>query len=228
MARMRTVKPSLRTDHLVATWPIEVRYFWVLLWGYLDDEGRGLDIPRLIAADCFPHDDKITGKKVDAWLTLMTQGFEGEEAPLCRYEVAGRDYIHAVNWRKHQKPNRPTKSRHPHCPIHERFTEPLTESSSELPDAGVREFEGLRGRGAEREPEPPPPRCADHMGVTAPPACGRCKEARHARVQWEKDRIEAIRRCRLCNLDGIRRIPGTGRETDPPVVCDHRPLRSVS
>jgi len=55
MARIRSVKPALRTSRVVAMWPFEVRYFWVLLWGYLDDLGRGLDIPKTIAGDCFPR-----------------------------------------------------------------------------------------------------------------------------------------------------------------------------
>ena len=43
MARIRSIKPELRTSLTVATWPREARYFWVLLWGYLDDHGYGLD-----------------------------------------------------------------------------------------------------------------------------------------------------------------------------------------
>ena len=50
MARIRSVKPELRTSLTVAQWPREVRYFWVLLWGYLDDHGYGVDEPRLIKA----------------------------------------------------------------------------------------------------------------------------------------------------------------------------------
>ena len=56
MARIRSVKPELRESKLVGSWPMEVRYFWVLFWGYLDDFGRGLDLPKRIAGDCFPLD----------------------------------------------------------------------------------------------------------------------------------------------------------------------------
>ena len=44
MARIRSVKPALRTSRVVASWPWPVRYFWVLLWGYLDDHGRNTTI----------------------------------------------------------------------------------------------------------------------------------------------------------------------------------------
>lgn len=116
MARIRSVKPELRTSYLVASWPRDVRYFWVLFFGYLDDEGRGLDIPKTIAGDCFPHDDDIDGKQIDVWLDLMTHGEGDEPGPVCRYAVAGKRYVHAVNWHEHQKINRPTASRIPACP----------------------------------------------------------------------------------------------------------------
>ena len=130
MARIRSVKPGLRTSEVVASWPIEVRYFWVLLWGYLDDLGRGLDITKLIAGDCFPLDDKVTPNVIDKWLNIMaTAKTPHRGAPVCRYEVDGRRYVHAVYWSEHQRPNRPSPSAHPPCPLHEVLPE---EVSAEL------------------------------------------------------------------------------------------------
>jgi len=122
MARIRSVKPEIRTSLTVAEWPREVRYAWILLWGYLDDEGRGRDDTRLIAADLFPLDRDVTEKKLNTWLDLMatTKTTEDDIPPLCRYEVAGQRYIHAVKWADHQRINRPSSSRLPPCPIHER------------------------------------------------------------------------------------------------------------
>lgn len=111
MARIRSIKPELRTSITVSVWPREVRYFFVLLWGYLDDYGRGVDDEMLIASDCFPRDRDITPDTVDAWLELMA-----DSGPLCRYEVDGRRYLHAPNWREHQKPQHPTRSKVPPCP----------------------------------------------------------------------------------------------------------------
>jgi hypothetical protein len=120
VARIRSVKPALRTSEVVASWPMEVRYCWVLLWGYLDDLGRGLDIPKAIAGDCFPLDDKVTPAVVDRWLNLMASAKTSDkDAPVCRYEVAGRRYLHSVYWSEHQRPNRPSPSMHPPCPTHE-------------------------------------------------------------------------------------------------------------
>lgn len=133
MARIRSVKPELRTSEVVASWPREVRYAFVLLWGYLDDKGRGLDVPKTIAGDCFPHDDDVTPAKMNKWLNLMatTKLDPEKDPPVCRYEVAGRRYLHTVNVSEHQRPNRPSPSRLPPCPVHESLTESLSESGSE-------------------------------------------------------------------------------------------------
>lgn len=131
MARIRSVKPDLRISRVVASWPIPARYAWVLLWGYLDDYGRGLDDVRLIVADCFPLDRDVTERKMDAWLRLYATAQPEKPAPLCRYVVAGQGYLHAVNWREHQRVNRPTDSRIPPCPIHDAFSERFSEPDSE-------------------------------------------------------------------------------------------------
>lgn len=111
MARIRSIKPELRTSITVSLWPREVRYFFILLWGYLDDYGRGVDDELLIASDCFPRDRDVTPEVVDGWLEAIA-----EAGPLCRYEVDGRNYLHAPNWREHQKPSHPTRSKIPPCP----------------------------------------------------------------------------------------------------------------
>jgi hypothetical protein len=111
MARIRSIKPELRTSITVSLWPREVRYFFILIWGYLDDYGRGVDDELLIASDCFPRDRDVTPEVVDGWLETIA-----EAGPLCRYEVDGRRFLHAPNWREHQKPSHPTRSKIPPCP----------------------------------------------------------------------------------------------------------------
>ena len=81
MARIRSVKPELRTSLTAAEWPREVRYFWVLLWGYLDDHGRGVDEPRLIKADCFPLDDDLTAADIEKWLEMFAEPRDDEPPP---------------------------------------------------------------------------------------------------------------------------------------------------
>ena len=116
MARIRSVRPELRTSLTAADWPREVRYFWVLCWGYLDDHGRGVDEPRLIQADCFPFDDDLTAADIDKWLELFATPRDDEPASICRYMVGSRRYLHAPRWRNHQKPQHPTDTKIPTCP----------------------------------------------------------------------------------------------------------------
>jgi hypothetical protein len=111
MARIRSIKPELRTSLTVSAWPMEVRYFFVLLWGYLDDYGRGVDDGLLIAADCFPRDRHITAEVVDGWLDVLE-----DSGPVHRYEVDGKPYVHCPSWSEHQKPQHPGKPRVPPCP----------------------------------------------------------------------------------------------------------------
>lgn len=155
MARIRSMKPELRDSRVVASWPFEVRYFFTLLWGYLDDFGRGNDMPKRIAGDCFPHDD-ITAEDIDMWLDLMTHGIDGGPGPVCRYEVSGVRYVHCVNWSEHQKPNRPTPSRLPACPLHEDLTEPVTEPVTEpLNESSLPGAAEQQSRGAGEQQQPP-------------------------------------------------------------------------
>jgi len=226
MARIRSVKPSVRTSRVVAQWPHPVRYFWVLLWGYLDDEGRGLDIPRNILADCYPLEDTMTPRKIDEWLTLMatTRRDPDRDPPVCRYRVGGVAYLHAVHWRddSNQRINRPTPSRIPPCPTHgkrseslrEWLSEPLTEPLTEPPRNGSRlEGEGEKerereGGGAFSEPltQPPatsgtgepPQTCPKHPDGTDDP-CRACQRARETHERWaatERERLRLAPKCR--------------------------------
>ena len=87
---------------------------------YLDDKGRGIDDMRLIVAELFPLDREITEKKMEGWVHLMATVSVGDDEPaLCRYEVAGRRFLHAPKWRDHQTINRPQASRLPPCPFHD-------------------------------------------------------------------------------------------------------------
>lgn len=137
MARIRSVKPELRRDLTVAEWPRDCRYAWVLLWGYLDDHGRGLDDLRLLVSDLFPLDRDITERRLDGWLNRMTADSIHGTAPLCRYEVDGRRFLHAPKWRKSQRVSHPQDSQIPPCPRHD--SGPIPESFA---------------NGARTEPEP--------------------------------------------------------------------------
>lgn len=139
MARIRSMKPELRTSLTAAQWPREVRYFWSLLWGYLDDHGYGVDDPRLIKADCFPLDDDLTVGDIDKWLDLIASTIlgPGDMPPLCRYEANGRRFLHAPKWAEHQRPQHPALPKFPVCA---RSHETLVNGSGDSHETVVREI----------------------------------------------------------------------------------------
>lgn len=151
MARIRSVKPELRTSLTAADWPREVRYFWVLLWGYLDDYGRGVDEPRLIKADCFPLDDDITAADIDKWLDLLATPRDDEPAAICRYTAGGRRYLHAPKWGDHQKPQHPKDSKIPPCQ-----RDDCGRSSRESHEDVMKPHESLSGNGFSNTPTTSP------------------------------------------------------------------------
>jgi hypothetical protein len=124
MARIRSIKPEVRISEKVNSWPIQCRYFWVLLWGYCDDYGYGRDNSRLIVADAFPLDDTITADDVDGWMDLLWR-----DGVIERYMVGEAAYFRVVNWDEHQKISHPAKQVLP--TIHE-ATEILQRGSGDI------------------------------------------------------------------------------------------------
>lgn len=114
MARIRTIKPSFFSSLTIAELPIPARLTFVGLWTYVDDEGRGVDDPRLVKAELWPLDDDMTTRKVDAHLTAFADG-----GLIMRYQFSGRRYLQIIGWGEHQRINRPQQSKFPGP-----FTEP--------------------------------------------------------------------------------------------------------
>lgn len=105
MARIRSIKPEIRTSEKVNSWPVEIRYFWIMLWGYVDDHGRGRDNAKLIVADTYPLDDDVTADDVAGWLDVLEAS-----GVITRYTVAGTNYLAVTHWSEHQRPSHPAKS----------------------------------------------------------------------------------------------------------------------
>lgn len=193
-ARIRSIKPEIRTSEKVSSWPIPLRYFWVLLWGYADDHGRGRDNPRLIRADSFPLDDAISLDQIEEWMAALASA-----GVVDRYEVGGGRYFSIRNWREHQKPSHPSRSVIP-C-IHGIVVQGGCDSHEALPKDSGEPREGLRTvsgeppsragrwsgeRGAGDAAEAAPPRnCPRHPDGTDAP-CGACREARLKHESWVK------------------------------------------
>lgn len=183
MAVDRMLRAEFRYSEKVNSWPIPLRHFWTLLWGYCDDYGRGRNDARLIRADAFPLDDEVTVETVSRWMQALQMAGVIE----C-YEVRGKAYFEVVSWDEHQA-------------ISYRKKSSIPDNSGSIPEnsgkvrkspehSGPREGEE-KGREVEGEGEsadaPPSRFCSKHpRGTTR--SCVACKEARLAFEAAEKSK----------------------------------------
>lgn len=107
MARIRTIKPEFPQSETIGFLSRDARLLFIQLWTIADDEGRSRASSRMLASLLYPYDD-------DAG-TLMEQWLEELEGKQCirRYEVEGSKYLEIINWLKHQKIDKPSKSKIP-------------------------------------------------------------------------------------------------------------------
>ena len=155
--RIRTIKPEFWRSDDIAALSVEDRLLFIGLWSYVDDNGVGRDEPQLIQCDLYPLDTFTEASvRVHAGLKHLSQ-----QGLITRYEGPdGRKYLQVNTWDKHQKINRPSKSRLPrydaeNCTLTEHSVSPhctLTEGS--LPEQGT----GNREQGTGKHPLLAPPR----------------------------------------------------------------------
>ncbi|WCO67896.1 hypothetical protein PO878_04055 [Iamia majanohamensis] len=130
MARMRTLKPDFCQSEAIADLTIPCRLHFAMLWTYADDDGRGLDNPRLIKAALWPLDDEVGRQQIDEWQDELEAN-----GRIVRYEVEGRAYFSVVNFHEHQRPQKRVASKYPAPP------EPVPEPP-DTPTGDLREPDG--------------------------------------------------------------------------------------
>lgn len=107
MARIRTIKPEFVESESVGKLSRDARLLFILLWTFVDDEGRARASSRLLASHLYPYDDDA-GERIDTWLDeLATAGH------IRIYGIDGDSYLDIPKWLKHQKIDHPSKSRLP-------------------------------------------------------------------------------------------------------------------
>lgn len=107
MARIRSIKPEFPQSESLGRVSREARLLFISLWTICDDEGRTRAASRLLASLLYPYDDDAPSL-IDGWLTELS----GIGA-IRRYVVDGSTYLDIPNWLKHQKIDKPGKSRLP-------------------------------------------------------------------------------------------------------------------
>lgn len=172
MARNRQLSALIRVDEKVNEWPIELRYFWTMLWGYCDDYGRGKYVPKLIKADAFPLDDDVSAAKVGRWMQALELS-----GVICAYEVDKKRYFYCVNWTKYQRLSRPTSTDIPEPHVVAEHLHANAEQKRAEGEGKGREVEG----GSKAEP---PQFCSLHWVTPSTGPCPQCGDARRLHAAW--------------------------------------------
>jgi hypothetical protein len=107
MARIRTIKPEFQQSQSMGRISRDARLTFILLWPQCDDSGRVRGNMTMLSAILFPYDQDSREKFPD-WIKEL----EGENC-ITRYSVDADEYLAVVNWKKHQKIDKPSPSKFP-------------------------------------------------------------------------------------------------------------------
>lgn len=110
MARIRTVKPEFWEDEIVGTISRPARLLFIATFNMADDEGLLRWTAAYIKANAFMYDDDLTTGDVKDMMAELTEA--GLLFPY-RGGAAQQQLAMIVNFRKHQKINRPQRSKLP-------------------------------------------------------------------------------------------------------------------
>lgn len=153
--RIRSIVPDFWSSEDIAALPWDTRLLFIGLWSYVDDNGVGRDVEKLICASLFPLDEnpRDTLATVSRGLQRLSAGGQ-----ITRYTVEGKPYLHVTTWDKHQRVDRPGKNRYP-LPTREDAEirspdEDLSRHPRETFATGGGE-EGRRGGGEQETSSPP-------------------------------------------------------------------------
>jgi len=84
------------------------RLFYISLWNFADDFGRGRALPKELVGFAFPADEDIEASHVKQWLKLLS-----DMGCITLYDFEGLPCFQINNWGDHQKTEKPTPSRFP-------------------------------------------------------------------------------------------------------------------
>lgn len=149
--RIRSIRPEFWTSEDVAAMDWHTRLVFIGLWSYVDDNGVGRDVERLIVASLFPLDDNLSESSVRVQRALKHLETGGQ---VTRYAVDGKPYLHITAWDKHQKINRPSEGRYPLPTCENAESQGALSEASVRPHLSLSAGEGEKGRRGEGENTP--------------------------------------------------------------------------
>ena len=110
--RIRTIKPEFWTDKRVAGWDVFTRLTFIGLLSAADDYGRGSAEPAVLAAALYPFDLSREPIETLASVSRALATLSREGRIKC-YTISGESFYEVVNWRRHQRVDKPGRSRIP-------------------------------------------------------------------------------------------------------------------
>ena len=108
MARIRTIKPEFWSDTTISKMSIFTAFFYVALWNFADDAGRGRANAKELNGIVFSKRDDVENSQVeDALIELSDAG------RIILYMDGDDRLFQICKWAEHQVINRPSKSKFP-------------------------------------------------------------------------------------------------------------------
>ena len=240
MARIRSIKPEFPGDEKLATVSRDARLTFILAWTQADDEGLLSAAPRQLLGSLYPLDESVTPPLLEAWIAeVIAIG-----RLRWRFTTDGARVLEIVNWKKHQKIDKPSPSKiralleplagSPRLPREESASPPPIEREVEVDvDQGERsgkdlcETEGGStkhcGEVPRGSPANDPPLSLDKGNDNSPTARGIRDFVGHFYTRASKRRRDDIR-AQLLNTLAIGGTPLKGERIR---AVDERHLRQV-
>ena len=108
--RIRSIRPEFWSSEDITALSWDTRLIFIGMWSYVDDNGVGRDIEKLIAGALLSLEDdpRDTLAKVSRALATLS-----ERGMVSRYSVDGKRYVHITSWTTHQRIDKAAKSRYP-------------------------------------------------------------------------------------------------------------------
>jgi hypothetical protein len=146
VARIRTIKPELFLSETVSSLSLEAERSFIGLLTQADDKGRMKESAPVLNGALWPcrptHSVADMQQDIDE---IVDKGL------LCRYEHAGRKYLHFASWEEHQRISHPsTRNLAPPCPVHDtEDSNRRTKVSGVFPEASGKTRQGKERKGKE-------------------------------------------------------------------------------
>jgi hypothetical protein len=108
--RIRQIKPEFWTSEDIAALDWPTRLVFIGMLSYVDDNGVGRDVEKLITSSLFPLEEDQHATRMQITCSLQRLHTAGL---IERYEADGRPFLEITGFSKHQYIPRPNKPRYP-------------------------------------------------------------------------------------------------------------------